>query len=46
LGWAARRTIQDAARDLVAAFAAGRVPDSLTDPRYFNVELMRSLHMS
>ena len=46
LGWSARRTIADAARDLVAAFEAGRVPDSLTDPRYFNVELMRSLQMS
>ena len=46
LGWAAQRTIEDAIRDVVAAFEAGLVPDSLTDPRYFNVELMRSLQLS
>jgi nucleoside-diphosphate-sugar epimerase len=42
LGWEPRHTIQDAVRDLVAAFKAGKVPDSLTDPRYFNIKTMQA----
>lgn len=41
LGYRPRRSIEDAVRDLVQAFAAGRVPDSMQDPRYFNVEMMK-----
>jgi len=43
LGYAPRRTIRDAASDLLAAFRAGRVPDAMTDPRYFNVKTLQSL---
>jgi nucleoside-diphosphate-sugar epimerase len=42
LGWEPRHTIQDAVRDLVAAFKAGKVPDSLTAPRYFNIKTMQA----
>jgi nucleoside-diphosphate-sugar epimerase len=42
LGWAPRRTIQDAVRDLVSAFKAGKIPNSLTDPRYFNIKTMQA----
>jgi nucleoside-diphosphate-sugar epimerase len=42
LGFRARHTIQDAVRDLVAAFHAGRVPDPLTDVRYFNIKAMQA----
>jgi nucleoside-diphosphate-sugar epimerase len=42
LGWAPKRTIQDAVRDLAAAFKAGKVPNSLTDPRYFNIKTMQA----
>ncbi len=42
LGWAPKRTIQDAVRDLVAAFKAGKIPNSLTDPRYFNIKTMQA----
>jgi nucleoside-diphosphate-sugar epimerase len=42
LGWVPRRTVPDAVRDLVAAFAAARVPNSLADPRYFNIKTMHN----
>ena len=42
LGWAPRRTVRDAVRDLLAAFRAGKVPNSLTDPRYFNIKTMQA----
>jgi nucleoside-diphosphate-sugar epimerase len=42
LGWEPRYTVPDAIRELVAAFKAGKVPDSLTDPRYFNIKTMNN----
>src|SRR6185436_15698642 len=36
LGWEPRHTIQDAVSDLVSAFQAGRIPDPMTAPRYYN----------
>jgi nucleoside-diphosphate-sugar epimerase len=42
LGWAPRRTIQDAVRDLVTAFKAGKIPNSLNDPSYFNIKTMQA----
>ncbi|WP_439629701.1 NAD-dependent epimerase/dehydratase family protein [Gemmata sp.] len=42
LGWTPRYTVPDAVRELVAAFQAGRVPNSLTDPRYFNIKTMNA----
>ncbi len=38
--------IARAASDLVEAFHAGRVPDALSDDRYYNVELMKNLKLS
>ena len=43
LGWAPRRTIEDAVRDLCRAFKAGKLPNSLTDDRYINVRTVRQL---
>jgi nucleoside-diphosphate-sugar epimerase len=43
LGFRPRRTIEDAVRDLCRAFKNGRLPNSMTDERYFNVKLMKSL---
>jgi nucleoside-diphosphate-sugar epimerase len=40
LGYAPTRTIEDAVRDLRDAFRAGRVPDPLEDPRYYNIKTM------
>jgi nucleoside-diphosphate-sugar epimerase len=42
LGWEPRHTVTDAIRDLVAAFKAGKVQNSLTDPRYFNIKTMNA----
>lgn len=41
LGWTPRRTVQDAVRDLLSAFYAGKVPGSLTDPIYSNIKTMQ-----
>ena len=43
LGWAPKRTIEDAVRDLCKAFKAGKLPDSMTDEKYINVRTVRSL---
>jgi nucleoside-diphosphate-sugar epimerase len=41
LGWRTKRTIEDAAVDMVRAFRDGKLPDSMTDPRYFNIRTMQ-----
>ncbi len=45
LGFAASHTIEDAVRDLVAAFRAGQIPDSMTDDRYYNIKRMQRLSL-
>ncbi len=42
LGFRPKRTVEDAIRDLCRAFKAGKLPDSLDDPRYFNVKTMKT----
>jgi len=41
LGFIPRRTIREAARDLVEAFRAGMIPDGLTDDRYHNIKVLK-----
>lgn len=41
LGFTPMYTIQDAVNSLVLAFEAGKLPDSLDDKRYFNIETMK-----
>lgn len=43
LGFTPRHTIEDGSRDLIAAFRAGRLPNSLTDEHYFNIKRMKSI---
>lgn len=43
LGFKPKHTVEDAVRDLVRAFAAGKLPDSLTDRKYFNVRTMKAI---
>lgn len=43
LGFVPRRTIEQAAGDLVAAFDAGKVPDPMTASRYYNIKTMQDL---
>ncbi len=45
LGFAPRRTIEDAVQDLVKAFRAGKLPNALTDDRYYNIKTMRTLEL-
>jgi len=46
LGFEARHTIEDAVRDLVAAFEAGRIPDSMSDDRYYNIKRMQRVNLT
>ncbi len=46
LGFAPKHTIEDAVRDLVAAFKAGKIPQSMTDIRYHNIKTMQALHLT
>ncbi len=41
LGFEAKRSIQDAVRDLCRAFKAGKLPDSFTNDWYFNVRQLQ-----
>ena len=42
LGWTPQRTIEDAVRDLCAAFRAGKVPNPKDDIRYYNVKTIQA----
>lgn len=45
-GFVPRYTIEDAVKDLVAAFEAGKIPNPMDDARYYNIRLMQSLDLS
>lgn len=45
LGFSPQHTIEEAVRDLVKAFADRRLPNSMTDPRYFNIKRMQELNL-
>jgi len=45
LGFSARRTVSDAIVDLTQAFNAGKVPDAMTDDRYYNIKRMQALKL-
>jgi len=45
LGFSPKHTIEEAVQDLVAAFKRGDLPDSMTDPRYFNVTTLKALDL-
>jgi nucleoside-diphosphate-sugar epimerase len=46
LGFTAKRTVGDAISDLKDAFAAGKVPNSMTDDKYFNIKRMQARGLS
>lgn len=43
LGFVPKRSIQDAALDLFTAFDLGKVPDAMTDDRYYNIKRMQRI---
>ena len=45
LGFVAEKTIEDAVRDLVAAFKDGRLRDTMNDIRYYNIKTMQALSL-
>jgi nucleoside-diphosphate-sugar epimerase len=45
LGFAPAHTIEDAVRGLVESFDAGRIPNPMTDIRYYNIKTMQALDL-
>lgn len=39
------RKIEDAVQSLIDAFSQGKLPGSLTDKKYFNIQTMKELHL-
>lgn len=46
LGFKPRHSIQEAAVDLKKAFEAGRLPNAMTDDRYYNIKTMLKIGLS
>ena len=46
LGWAPKRTLEDAVVELCRAFRAGKISNSMTDIRYYNVKTVQASHLS
>ncbi len=45
LNFTPKRTIEDGSRDLIRAFQQGKLPASMTDIRYFNIKMMKSIDL-
>jgi nucleoside-diphosphate-sugar epimerase len=45
LGFSAGRTVRDAVADLKSAFLADKVPDAMSDDRYYNIKRMQALKL-
>lgn len=45
LGYEPQHSIDNAVEDLLAAFKSNRVPNAMTDDRYYNVKLMKDLNL-
>jgi nucleoside-diphosphate-sugar epimerase len=43
LGFVAKRTIEDAVHDLLDAFEANKLPNAMTDEKYYNIKAMQKL---
>jgi nucleoside-diphosphate-sugar epimerase len=46
LGFTTKHSIEDAVRDLQQAFAAGKIPNSFEDDRYFNIKRMKAASLA
>jgi nucleoside-diphosphate-sugar epimerase len=46
LGFIPKHTIKEAVESMKQAFQEGKLPNSLTDPCYFNIKLMQSIDLS
>jgi nucleoside-diphosphate-sugar epimerase len=45
LGFKAKHSLGDAVRDLREAFNSGLIPDSMNDPKYFNIKTMQQIDL-
>lgn len=45
LNFVPSRTIEEAVQSLIDAFEAGKLPNSLEDKRYFNIQIMKDLNL-
>jgi nucleoside-diphosphate-sugar epimerase len=45
LNFEPRFTIEDGCRDLINAFREGKLPDSMTDIRYYNIKVMKNVDL-
>ncbi len=46
LGWKPKRTVEDAVKDLVEAFKENKIPNAMTDKKYFNIKTMQNVQLS
>ena len=46
LGFTPKHTIEDAVTDLVTAFKSHKLPNAMTDPKYYNIKTMQNLKLS
>jgi nucleoside-diphosphate-sugar epimerase len=44
-GFAPEHSIEDASRDLLEAFKAGKLPDAMSNPMYYNIKRMQELKL-
>jgi nucleoside-diphosphate-sugar epimerase len=45
LGFVPTHTLEDAARGLLNGFKAGKIPNPMTDIRYYNIKTMQAVHL-
>jgi len=45
IGFVPKHTIENAVQDLVGAFQTGKIPNSMTDIRYYNIKTMQALNL-
>jgi len=45
LDFTPKRTIEDAVHDLISAFKSNKVPNSMTDPKYYNVKALQQAQL-
>lgn len=45
LGFVPKRTIEDGVRDLIKAFREEKLPNPLTDIRYYNIKMMKHINL-
>lgn len=45
LGFVAEHSVEDAIHDLVASFKTGKIPNAMTDSKYYNIKTMQELKL-